>query len=165
MKRFLLCMLATGLFGCAGFSGSDLIAGKSNSAEILRSMGDPAERIPGPGGVSVWFYPRGEGRHTYAVTVGPDGVLRSIDQRLTRDNVYKLAAGTTTTREVRELIGPPSRVARMSRQSRDVWEYRMQEGGVELMILWVQFSDDGVVREVLYMRDPEMDKNSGASLP
>lgn len=152
------------LAGCAGYSGSDLIAGKSTAAEVVKSMGEPSAKSASADG-SVWLYPRGpEGRQTYAVTLGKDGVLRSIEQRLTRANVYKLIAGTTTSAQVRELLGPPGSISSNSRLAREVWEYKMLEEP-NLMILWVQFSTDGIVREVMYTHDPEMDKNSGASLP
>lgn len=163
MKRTLLIALVAALSGCAGFSGSDLVAGKSTAQDVLKSMGTPHEKFES-GASSVWLFSRlPEGRATYAVTLGPDGVLRSIEQRLTRENVYKLVAGTTTEKQVRELLGPPGSISTMERQARKVWEYKMLEEPT-LMILWVQFSSDGVVREVLYMRDPEQDKNSGASM-
>jgi hypothetical protein len=116
-------------------------------------MGKPAERIAQPDGGSVWFYPQAPlGRHTYAVRLGPDGVVRAVDQRLTRANVAKLVAGTSTQKDVRELFGPPYSVTRFPRQARLVWEYKLLDYE-ELRVLWVQFSDDGIVREVLEGHD------------
>jgi hypothetical protein len=125
-------------------------------------MGPPAERIGAPGGDSVWFYPRGPaGRHTYAVRVAPDGVMRGIEQRLTVDNMQKLVAGETTAKEVRALFGPPYRVTRLEPQRRDVWEYRMQNQIEVDYSLFVQYSSDGIVREALFLRDPKYDAGTG----
>jgi len=38
--------------GCAGCSGSDLIAGKSTVAGVQASMGVPAEKLALPGGMN-----------------------------------------------------------------------------------------------------------------
>ncbi len=149
--------------GCAWYDGRNLRPGASSAAEIEATMGRPAEKLPGPAGESVWYYPRGPlGWHTYAVRVGPDGVLRGIEQRLTVENVKLIQPDKTTAREVKELLGPPISVSRLPLKPREVWEYQFLE--VEFKWnLWVQFSPDGVVREVLQMRHPEMDPPSDSS--
>ena len=45
-------VLAALLIGCAGYSGRDLVAGKSTTAEVQTSMGAPAEKLALPGGES-----------------------------------------------------------------------------------------------------------------
>src|ERR1039458_813386 len=105
MQRLSIALLFAALLAsaCAGYSGSDLIAGKSTVTEIQASMGVPAEELALPDGNSVWYYPRGPvGRQTFAVTLGPDGVLRGIDQRLTMANVAKLVQGRSTAKEGRD---------------------------------------------------------------
>ena len=69
-----------------------------------------------------------------------------MDDQIRRD--------TWTTKEVRALLGPPHQVVRFERQQRDVWTYRWQEFS-DRRLLHVQFSYDGVVREVLDMIDTE----------
>jgi len=124
-------------------------------------MGPPAERLTLADGDSVWFYPRNpSGLHTYAVRFSPEGVVREVDQRLTVQNVRKLAAGSTTAKEVREILGPPWRISRLERQQREVWHYRMDNGFQIEHNLFVQFSADGVVREVLLLRDPKYDQGT-----
>ena len=119
-------------------------------------MGRPADKLE-RAGESIWYYPRGPvGFHAYAVRLGPDGVLRSIEQRLTVGNVRLLLPGKTTRGDVRELLGPPFIESRMPRQQREVWEYQLLEYEFKWK-LWVQFSDDGIVREVLQMRHPDME--------
>lgn len=159
MKAFAVAWLAAAAIagGCASYSGSSLIAGKSDVQEIERTMGTPALKLPGPGGESVWIYSRGPaGWHVYAVRVGPDGIMRGIEQRLTTENVRKIVPEKWKKQDVLELLGPPFQVTSLRLKPREVWEYQFLE--VEFKwILWIQFSDDGVVREVLQMRHPEMD--------
>lgn len=151
--------------GCASYSGSNLVPGRSTAEEVEKSMGRPELKLPGKGGETVWYFPRGPmGWHTYAVTVGPDGIMRGIEQRLTVENVRKIVPDKTTKQEVLELLGPAKMVSRMPLKPREVWEYQF----LEVVFKWqlfVQFSDDGIVREVLQMRHPEEDPkpDSGAS--
>ncbi len=164
MKTFGLALLAL-LAGCASYSGSGLVAGSATGADVERTMGQPAARVAKADGSSVLYYPRGPaGRETFAAVLGPDGKLRAIEQLLTDANIAKIALGTTTKDQVRELIGPPSAVTRMPRLPRDVWEYKIGENA-DPYVLWAQFSDDGIVREVFRAKDPEVEGKSGPGLP
>lgn len=126
-------------------------------------MGEPAEQIKLAGGESVWFYPRlPYGRQTYAVTFDANGVVRAVEQRLTVQNMHKLAQGATTSKEARALLGPPWRVSRLERQGREVWEYPVYDSRGFEYYLYVQFGGDGVVREVLLLRDTYFEPGGGA---
>lgn len=125
-------------------------------------MGKPAERVETPGGGSVLYYPRGPaGRETYAVTIGADGKVQSVEQRLTDANIAKVVLGTSTARQVRELFGPPATTTRLPRLHRDVWEYPMDPISMPFLLL-VQFSSDGIVREVFKIKDYAAEPPSGA---
>lgn len=78
---------------------------------------------------------------------------RSGGQGPSTEDLRKLAPGTTTTGEVRELLGPPLRVVRFDRMQRDVWEYRRYVDPMDEYQVAVQFSPDGIVREVLVLKD------------
>src|SRR5476649_12767 len=161
------CLAAGLLSGCASYSGSGLVAGKSTSAEVEALMGKPAERLEKPGGGSVLYYPRGPaGRESYAVSIGADGKVQSVEQRLTDVNIAKLVLGTTTAKEVRELFGPPPTTQRLPRLQRDVWEYPMDSRETP-HLLFVQFSPDGIVREVFKMIDyvAQPPGGSGGGMP
>jgi hypothetical protein len=161
-KTKLIAAVAVWLAGCASYNGAGLIPGKSTTAEIQATMGAPVERQAAGGGLTTWWYPRGPmGFHTYAVLVGSDGVLKSIEQRLTVENVGKVIPNSWSKKEVRELFGPPFMVSAMPRLEREVWEYQLIEVDFKWK-LWVQFSPDGVVREVLKMRHPDMDPPGSA---
>jgi hypothetical protein len=158
----ILLLGAALLAGCASYDGRGLVPGKSTTAEVEQLMGPPADKTGGPSGDSVWFYPRGPmGRHTYAVRVAPDGVVRSVEQRLTVENLSKLVAGQTTAKDVRALFGPPSRAFRNEPQQRDIWEYPMKNQIDMDYSLFAQFSYDGILREALFLRDPKYDSGPG----
>ncbi|MEW6687673.1 MAG: hypothetical protein AB1452_01150 [Pseudomonadota bacterium] len=166
MRLPILLCAAVLLAGCASYDGRGLVPGKSTSGDVQALMGSPAERLASADGGSVWYYPRNPaGLHTYAVRIGPDGVMRGIEQRLTVENMGKLVAGTTTAKQVRELLGPPWRVTRLERQRRDVWEYSMYDAVQDEHFLYVQFSGDGLVREVLLLRDLRKEQGDATSRP
>jgi hypothetical protein len=155
-------LAASVLSGCASYSGSSLIAGKSTAAEVETLMGKPAERIEKPGGVSVFYYPRGPaGRETYAVSIGADGKVLAVEQRLTDANIAKLVPGTTSAREARELLGPPTATRHLPRLPRDVWEYPVDTMTTPRLLV-VQFSSDGIVREVFKMTDETAQQSEGS---
>ena len=155
MKPYTL-LLALLLVGCASYDGRGLVPGKATAAEVEALMGQPAQRVVKPDGGSVLYYPRGPaGRESYAALLGPDGRLQAIEQRLTDANLAQIVLGTTTARQVRELLGPPPTTSHLPRLARDVWEYKMGDNAVTY-VLWVQSSADGIVREVYKVEDPEI---------
>jgi len=150
-KRFATVCLFV-LAGCASYSGSTLVPGKSSAADVEALMGPPDEKIALAGGDRVWFYPRPDGGDSYAVRLGSDGIVRSVEQRLTEENIATLRTGVSTRVSVRELLGPPYATTYFERREREVWSYKYRLVA-ERMELSVQFSDDGVVREVLNSLD------------
>jgi len=141
------------LAGCVSYSGSNLVSGIATAADVEATMGKPAETHALAAGGSVWYYPRGPiGRHTYAVTLGADDVVRGIDQRLADEYFKQVVPGTSTMKQVRELLGPPHEAARYERLKRTVWQYRTLRVA-ERRLFFVDFSDDGIVLEVLNKHD------------
>ena len=65
----------------------------------------------------------------------------------------KIVPGETSAAQIRELLGPPLRVTRFDRMQRDVWEYRRYENPTDERQIAVQLSGDGIVREVLVLKD------------
>lgn len=153
-KQFVIWGAIFLLGGCASYDGRGLVPGQSTANDVQALMGAPVERITVVNGDTVWYYPRGpEGMHTYAVHMSSSGVVQSIDQLLAVENLKKLVPGVTTTGQVREQFGPPGRISRLDPQQRDVWEYRMFGPSQEPYNLYVHLSNDGVVREVLFLKD------------
>lgn len=71
----------------------------------------------------------------------------------TPEQVAALAPGATTQSQVRERLGVPVRTSRLDRQQREAWDYRMYNDPMDERWLSVQFSPDGLVREVLVLKD------------
>lgn len=167
MRKLLLAAVAAlALAGCASYDGRGLSPGASTAQEVEALMGPAALRVTQSDGSSVLYFPRRpEGRHTYAVTVGPDGRMRSIEQRLTLANYNKLMVGKTTSKEVRELFGPPDEHTKsyLPLARREVWEYKWLDYQ-EKRVFWMQFSDDGILRESMNSRD-DFHESPGAGLP
>ena len=164
MKRVWAVLAGMLLAGCAAVAPDHGLApGKSTGAEVQARLGQPAMRLARPdGGQQLYFTHWPWGRATYVATIGPDGVLRGMEQRLNYANIHQVRAGMTVD-EVRRLLGPPNEIGRLPRQQRDVWAYPWVHAVREGRILFVQFSDDGIVREAIemhdYERDPENDFN------
>jgi SmpA / OmlA family len=148
-----LALLVVLTAGCASYSGDSLVPGRSTASDVQALMGAPDEKLPLANGDSEWFYARPQGRQTFAVTLSTGGVVKSVEQRLTEENLARLRAGTSTRHDVRTLLGPPGLVSRLPRQQREVWEYRMHNAEQDDYFLYAQFSDDGVLRELLMLRD------------
>ena len=171
-------LLILALAGCAGgpgtslpqFSlftnasmGTSLVPGKSRDDDVRSDMGAPAEVLDESGGSKVWFYPkRGQsGRQTIAVRIGPDRVVRTVEQRLTQENIARITPEKMSERDVRLLLGPPNTVEAWPRLNRNIWDYRMTDTGPTGAgkVLSVQFSPDGVVREVRFLDDSDVTGN------
>jgi len=74
---------------------------------------------------------------------------------LTDEHVARLRPGVSRAADVRELIGAPYRVDALPRLERVVWSYRMNSESVAPTNLFVQFSRDGVLREILLIDDSQ----------
>lgn len=165
MKTVWTVLAALLAAGCATVVPTQgLEPGRATAAEVVAQMGEPAMRLERPGGGQLLYFPHWPwGRATYVAAIGPDGVLRGVEQRLNYRNIHSVQKGMTKE-EVRALLGPPNEVGRLPRQQREVWEYPWIHAVREGRVLWVQFSDNGIVRETIemhdYERDPENDFSS-----
>ena len=157
MKIVSVSLLALCLGACASYDGRGLVPGQSRAADVEALMGRPAEKLVNAAGETVWFYPHAPaGRDTFAVSMRSDGTLIGIEQRLTKRNTSRVVPGSTTTKEVREFFGPPYQIWKAPVQKRDVWDYPMLVDN-RLANFFVQFSDDGIVREAYLLHDPVYD--------
>jgi hypothetical protein len=150
--------------GCASFDGHTLVPGKSSAAEVTALMGTPALELRRANGDTWLYFPRQPyGRATFVAIVGADGLLRRIEQRLNDADIHRARAGMRTE-EVLALLGPPREISRLPRQQREVWEYPWRDA-TELRILWVQFSDEGVAREVIETHDYQAQPGAADAKP
>jgi len=154
MKLTLLLALALLMGGCAAVDGRNLRVGTSTEQDVEAQMGRPAEKLKAIDGDTIWFYPHQPfGRQMYAVRIAPQGVVRSVEQTLTEENLRKVVPGSTTSAQAREIFGPPYRVAGNARMQREAWEYTMYNGQQWDFFLYLQFSPDGILREAFMLKD------------
>ena len=152
-------LVLAALSACASihaYDGASLVPGRSTAAEVQAVMGEPTEKVT-VGGDTLFWYPRQaiSSRESYAVRVGPDNVVKSVEQRLTEENLKQIVAGKTTMQDMRALMGPPYYKVRYVFRDGDSWEYRMGRGPIDdWMILSVRFDAQGVAQEVTYIADP-----------
>jgi len=136
----------------------DLQAGMS-MAEVEGKMGKPRETLVDSAGRTVWFYPYPRGieiRESYAVVFGSDGRVQAIEQRLTRQNIAKVAQGATK-KQVQELLGPPWMTYPVPRQPYEEWDYRVTTDLDNDLL--IRFTPEGAVHQVTLLHDPKYDRN------
>ncbi len=79
--------------------------------------------------------------------------VRSGSQGPSAEDLARIRPGVTTAGEVNTLLGAPIRPTRFDRMDRDVWEYRQYNDPTSEYHIAVQFSSDGIAREVLALKD------------
>jgi len=153
LKRAAVFLL---LAGCASFDGRGLVPGQSTVADVEAVMGEAADKRPGAGGETVYYYPRLPwGYATYAARIAPDGKLVALEQRLTQENIDKLKPGATRADEVRDLLGPPYEPMKQARSANEIWTYPMRLPGLPTPKWFLaHISPDGVLREKHMIDDP-----------
>jgi len=155
MRFASFCVLAALLTGCASYSGYGLTPGVSTAEEVVQVMGQPARRTAGPGEETLLWYPRlPYGRQSFAARIAPDGKLVAIEERLTDQNIARLRPNEMRMQDVLSIVGPPYRSTPFPRMDREIWDYPTP-CLMTCRLLVVQFSPDGVLREVYHIQDPE----------
>jgi hypothetical protein len=101
----------------------ELRPGISTTADIIDTMGRPTmEWLEGAD--KVWEYPfTPEGTRNYMLTIGPDGVLKTMEQALTPENFAKVNQGMTRE-QIRRLLGKPASVKFLDLSREEVWEWK-----------------------------------------
>jgi hypothetical protein len=154
MKRLAVALVSAALLasGCASYDGRDLVPGVATEADIVGTMGKPAQTLHRPNGdEALYFSKLPYGRQMFVATTGPDGRLKGIEQVLDYQHLQRIRIGTTTADQVRAILGPPYRISRDPFKPLDVWQYPWRPA----RDVWVSLSDDGIVRDILDTRDPE----------
>ena len=145
------CLLA----GCAGFDGRGLAPGAS-AGEVEALMGPAADKRAKGSETWVYYTRQPYGYANYVARISQDGKLIALEQRLSDENIARIERGKWRADDVREEFGPPYTNINFARMQRDIWEYRFRSlQSTVPYALYVQFSPDGVVREVYTMSDPD----------
>lgn len=132
MKRLLsmFCALlaSLGLAGCDYFNLRELQPGVSTAAQVRERFGAPQYEWRNDDGSVTWEYSRQpEGAECYMITIGPDQVLREIDQRINPQTFARVERGMTGD-EVRRLLGSPASKQFFELKQQTVWEWLVERG-------------------------------------
>ena len=160
MKR-IFCITVALLIGVlAGCATPDSIVPNTTSAdELVKKLGKPTDTRPNPQGGEYWDYVYGpEGIVTWRYAVDNKRMVRSADQLITLERLYKVVPGTTTEAEVLELLGRPRLISRYSHET--AWEWRVRLT-TDMGIFVVNFSHDGVASGVGVYTDVHIDGDMG----
>lgn len=122
MRRLLLVFGALlTLLGCD--RTPELRPGISTRAEVIEKMGRPAMEWQ-EGGDLVWEYPfTPEGTRNYMLTIGPDGILKAMENVLTPENMARVQPGMTRE-AVRRLLGKPASVQFFALKQEEAWDWK-----------------------------------------
>ena len=150
-KRFLslLCGFASllGLNACDHFDLQALKPGISTAVEVRDRLGTPDMEWRNTDGSVVWEFSRQpEGTQCFMITIGPDDILRTVDQVLT-DSHFSLIRPGMRTDEVRRILGKPASKQTFDLSKETVWQWRIASEPpiTERLYFTVSFDTEGRV--------------------
>ena len=89
-------------------------------------MGNPALEFTNDDGTVTWEYTRQPaGVHCYMITLGPDQVVRKLEQVLNESSYAKAREGMTRD-QVRRLLGKPANKMVFDNLREEVWEWKIE---------------------------------------
>lgn len=150
---------AASLIACGCVSYGRYTPGVSTMSDVRLRSGRPTD-VRFASGEELWEYATGpEGVETYVIAFDRAGVVRSVEQVLTLENMRRVIPGKTTREETRELLGRPGDVTMMN--GKEVWEWRFKPFGFIPEILAVSFGADGLVTDVARVPESIGGSNQG----
>ena len=160
MKRIFciaLALLIVVLAGCA--APGSIVPNTSTADEVIKKLGKPSDTRRNPQGGEFWDYVYGpEGVTTWRYAIDSNRMVRSADQLITHERLYKVVPGVTTEAGVIELLGRPRLVTRYSHET--AWEWRVRLT-TDMGIFVVRFSPDGLASGVGVYTDVHIDGDMG----
>lgn len=156
MKRSFWMVLAISvLAGCAN-PGS--ILPNTSADELIQKLGKPTDTRRNAQGGESWDYVYGpEGFTTWRYVVDTNRTVRSIEQLVTHERLYKVVPGETNEAGVLELLGRPALISRFSHEV--AWEWRADLSPSKGHFI-VRFGHDGIARGVGVLTDLQVDSTS-----
>jgi hypothetical protein len=152
----LLGLMIAVLAGCA--SPGSIVPNTTTADELVQKLGKPSDKRPHPQGGEFWDYVYGpEGYTTWRYAVDKGGMVRSAEQLLTLDRLYKVVPGETNEAGVLELLGRPRMITRYRHEV--VWEWRVHLSPVKGVYI-VRFDFNGRALGVGVMEDVYMDDSN-----
>jgi len=156
----LLCsvLAVSGIAGCKPFAIESIKPGATTAMEVRDLLGPPAMEWRNDDGSRTWEYSgQPEGTRCHMITIGPDQVVRAVEQVLNEKNFARIQAGMSAD-EVRRILGKPASSQFFSLSQERVWNWRIDGGPTitDPYFFTVHFDTDGQVlrtgRNVEYRR-------------
>lgn len=123
--------LLMGVIAIIALQACDLIAmrelkpGVSTVTDVRDWFGPPGQEWRNDDGSTVLEYSRQpEGTECFMITIGSDGILRSIDQVLVEANFARIRNDMSSD-EVRRILGKPASRKTFDLKPETVWEWRI----------------------------------------
>lgn len=135
------------LQACDPIAMHELKPGISSVIEVRDRLGPPGQEWRNEDGSSVLEYSRQpEGTECFMLTIGSDGILRSIDQVLVETNFARIRAGMSGD-EVRRILGKPAARHTYELKRETLWEWHIGQDNpmAEPLYFNVTFDADGKV--------------------
>ena len=100
--------------------------GVITGGEVRAKMGNPGFEFANDDGTVTWEYTRQPaGVHCYMITLGPDQVVRKLEQVLNESNYAKAREGMTRD-QIRRLLGKPANSTVFDNLREEVWEWHIE---------------------------------------
>lgn len=100
--------------------------GVTTGGEVRAKMGNPGFEFTNNDGTVTWEYTRQPaGVHCYMITLGPDQVVRKLEQVLNESNYAKAREGMTRD-QIRRLLGKPANRMVFDNLREEVWEWHIE---------------------------------------
>lgn len=124
-KLFIGILAIIALQGCDLIAMRELKPGVSTVADVRDWFGAPGQEWRNDDGSTVLEYSRQPaGTECFMITIGPDGILRSIDQVLVETNFARIRTGMSSD-EVRRILGKPASRKTFDLKPETVWEWHI----------------------------------------
>lgn len=121
-----LAAICSILPGCDSFVLQDIKPGVTTAVEVRAKLGNPGFEFRNDDGSVTWEYTRQPaGVHCYMITLGPDRIVRQVDQVLTEANYARVREGMSKN-DIRRLFGAPASRVVFDNLREEIWEWRIE---------------------------------------
>lgn len=125
LTLFAVLLAALSLQACDQIAMQELKPGVSSVTEVRDRLGPPGQEWRNDDGTIVLEYSRQpEGTECFMLTIGSDGILRSIDQVLVEANFARIRPGMSSD-EVRRILGKPAARHTYELKRETLWEWHI----------------------------------------
>ena len=145
------------LAGCDARRIEQLEEGVSTETDVRKAMGEPERVWPEPDGARTFEYNRQPtGHRNYMITLAPDGVMRSLRQVLTPENMATAAPGLEEE-VLRRRFGKPARIVPYALSGETDWVWHYLEDGNRSYSFTATLGRDGRLLRTSRTPDPTND--------